>query len=152
MKYHNNEYTIVTEPPLGYEIWNIKDAPNGCLPFCRLKMMQPFGGARKIEPDTLKAMKCDGAQVILDAIGFGPQTSDAMQKYIAKKREERKRKVDLRTYEKSYPFYEENWSLRSWSNATAKVVSTIRTAMGLTVFDMVRSFCDSAISRLPLSA
>lgn len=41
MKYHNNEYTIVTEPPLGYEIWNIKDAPNGCLPFCRLKMMQP---------------------------------------------------------------------------------------------------------------
>lgn len=36
------------------------------------------------EPDTLKAMKCDGAQVILDAIGFGPQTSDAMQKYIAK--------------------------------------------------------------------
>lgn len=34
MKYHNNEYTIVTEPPLGYEIWNIKDAPNGCLPFC----------------------------------------------------------------------------------------------------------------------
>lgn len=37
MKYHNNEYTIVTEPPLGYEIWNIKDAPNGCLPFCRLK-------------------------------------------------------------------------------------------------------------------
>ena len=152
MKYHNNEYTIVTEPPLGYEIWNIKDAPNGCLPFCRLKMMQPFGGAREIEPDTLKAMKCDGAQVILDAIGFGPQTSDAMQKYIAKKREERKRIVDLRTYEKSYPFYEENWSLRSWSNATAKVVSTIRTAMGLTVFDMVRSFCDSAISRLPLSA
>ena len=57
MKYHNNEYTIVTEPPLGYEIWNIKDAPNGCLPFCRLKMMQPFGGAREIEPDTLKAMK-----------------------------------------------------------------------------------------------
>ena len=136
MKYHNNEYTIVTEPPLGYEIWNIKDAPNGCLPFCRLKMMQPFGGAREIEPDTLKAMKCDGAQVILDAIGFGPQTSDAMQKYIAKNGKKEN----------------EKWILRSWSNATAKVVSTIRTAMGLTVFDMVRSFCDSAISRLPLSA
>ena len=45
MKYHNYEYTIVTEPPLGYEIWNIKDAPNGCLPFCRLKMMQPFDDA-----------------------------------------------------------------------------------------------------------
>jgi hypothetical protein len=42
--------------------------------------------------------------------------------------------------------------LRSWSNATAKVVSTILTTMGLTVFGMVRSFCASAISRLPLSA
>lgn len=99
MKYHNNEYTIVTEPPLGYEIWNIKDAPNGCLPFCRLKMMQPFGGAREIEPDTLKAMKCDGAQVILDAIGFGPQTSDAMQKYIAKNG-----KKEGKEYKVPYPF------------------------------------------------
>lgn len=42
--------------------------------------------------------------------------------------------------------------LRSWSNAIAKAVSTILTAMGLTVFDMVRSFCASAISRLPPSA
>ncbi len=43
-------------------------------------------------------------------------------------------------------------ALRSWSNAIAKAVSTILTAMGLTVFDMVRSFCASAISKLPPSA
>lgn len=40
---------------------------------------------------------------------------------------------------------------RNWSNATPKVVSTILTAMGLTVFDMVRSFCASAIPKLPPS-
>ena len=94
MKYHNNEYTIVTEPPLGYEIWNIKDAPNGCLPFCRLKMMQPFGGAREIEPDTLKAMKCDGAQVI----------SDAMQKYIAKNGKKENEKWICERMKKAIPF------------------------------------------------
>lgn len=104
MKYHSNEYTIVTEPPLGYEIWNIKDAPNGCLPFCRLKMMQPFGGAREIEPDTLKAMKCDGAQVILDAIGFGPQTSDAMQKYIANNGKKENKKWICERMKKAIPF------------------------------------------------
>ena len=100
----NYEYTIVTEPPLGYEIWNIKDAPNGCLPFCRLKMMQPFGGAREIEPDTLKAMKCYGAQVILDAIGFGPQTSDAMQKYIAKNGKKENEKWICERMKKAIPF------------------------------------------------
>jgi hypothetical protein len=42
--------------------------------------------------------------------------------------------------------------LRSWSNATAKAVSTILTAMGLTVFSMVRSFCASSIPKLPLNA
>jgi hypothetical protein len=41
---------------------------------------------------------------------------------------------------------------RSWSNATANVVSAILAAMGLTVFGMVRSFCASAIPKLPLSA
>lgn len=65
-------YEVVTEPPLGYIIWNIGDnAPEGYLPFCRLKFMQPFEGGREIESDTLKAMKCDGAREILAAIGLG---------------------------------------------------------------------------------
>lgn len=56
-------YEVVTEPPRGYIIWNIGDnAPEGYLPFCKLKFMQPFEGGREIEPDTLKAMKCDGAR------------------------------------------------------------------------------------------
>ena len=54
-------YEVVTEPPLGYIIWNIGDnAPEGYLPFCRLKFMQPFEGGREIESDTLKAMKRAG--------------------------------------------------------------------------------------------
>ena len=69
-------YEVVTEPPLGYIIWNIGDnAPEGYLPFCRLSARQPFPGGRTIETDTLRALKCDGWDIILDAIGFGPGNS-----------------------------------------------------------------------------
>ena len=57
-----------------------------------------------IEPDTLKAMKCDGAQVILDAIRFGPQTSDAMQKYIAKNGKKENEKWICDRMRKAIPF------------------------------------------------
>ena len=78
-------YEVVAEPPLGYIIWNIGDnAPEGYLPFCRLKSMQRFKGGREIESDTLKAMKCDGAREILAAIGLGAETSAEMKKFIKK--------------------------------------------------------------------
>ncbi len=55
---------------------------DGYLPFCRLKPVQPFPGGRAIETDTLRAMKCDGAQTILAAIGYGPNTPAQMEQFI----------------------------------------------------------------------
>ena len=49
-------------------------------------------------------MKCDGAQVILDAIRFGPQTSDAMQKYIAKNGKKENEKWICDRMRKAIPF------------------------------------------------
>lgn len=79
-------YEVVTEPPLGYIIWNIgkNNAPEGYLPFCRLSSRQPFPGGRNIEVDDLRALKCDGWDVILDAIGFGPGNSTEMKNFIKK--------------------------------------------------------------------
>lgn len=81
---HNgNVFEIVEEFPLGYDIWNIgKNMLDGYLPLCRLSSHQPFDGARNIETDTLKAIKCAGAQVILDAIHGGTNTLDAMERYV----------------------------------------------------------------------
>ena len=71
--------------PHGYLIWNIgENMPDGYLPLCRLAARQPFPGGRSIEPDTLKAIKCEGAQTILSAIGYGPDTKDAIVQYIDK--------------------------------------------------------------------
>lgn len=80
---HN--FDVVDEVPCGYQIWNIgKNMIDGYLPFCRLSSRQPFPGGRSIEVDTLKAMKVDGAQTILAAVGYGPRTVKEMEDHIAK--------------------------------------------------------------------
>ena len=64
-------FELVNEVPLGYTVWNIGCKSNGghmtdgYLPLCRMKRDQPFEGGRAIEPDTLKAIKIEGAQTIL---------------------------------------------------------------------------------------
>ena len=78
-------FEIVEEVPCGYRIWNIgKNMIDGYLPFCRLSSQQPFTGGMSIEADTLKAMKVDEAQTILNAIGYGEDTIKEMEAYINK--------------------------------------------------------------------
>ena len=68
----DHTFQVVDFVPFGYEIWNIgKNMPKDYLPLCRLSAYQPFPGGRNIEVDTLKAIKIKGAQLILDAIGYG---------------------------------------------------------------------------------
>lgn len=57
---------------------------DGYLPLCRLASRQSFPGARDIDTDSLKAIKTDGAQIILAAIGYGPNTPETMEGYIKK--------------------------------------------------------------------
>ena len=81
---HNGDvFEIVESAPLGYSIWNIgKNMLDGYLPFCRLSSCQPFPGATNIETDTLKAIKCEGAQFILAAVCGGTDTIEKMEHYI----------------------------------------------------------------------
>lgn len=81
----NREHTfeLVDFVPLGYEIWNIgRNMAPGYLPLCRISARQPFQGGRNIEVDTLKAIQIDEAQVILDAVGYGPATLKTMERYV----------------------------------------------------------------------
>lgn len=78
-------FELVDLVPYGYLVWNIgKNMIDGYLPLCRLSAIQPFPGGRNIDIDTLKAIKVDGAQIILAAIGWGPETPDEMEMYIKK--------------------------------------------------------------------
>lgn len=78
-------YEIVNAVPHGYTVWNIGHPVAGeYLPLCRMSKYQPFPGGRSIDVDSLKAIRCDGAQTILDAVGYGPGTLDEMGCFIEK--------------------------------------------------------------------
>ncbi len=78
-----NVFEIINYVPVGYSIWNIgRNMIDGYLPLCRLSPYQSFPGGREIEADTLKAIKCDGAQTILEAIGGGQCTVEEFEQYI----------------------------------------------------------------------
>lgn len=73
-------FEIVNHIPLGYHIWNIgKHIEDGYLPLCQM-----IGGTYTINSNTLKAIKIPEAQIILSAIGVGPETPEQMEKYIEK--------------------------------------------------------------------
>lgn len=79
-------FELVNEFPLGYSIWHIGSShmPKGYLPLCRLSAHQLFSGGRNIEPDTLKAIKIDCAEQIMDAISGCEGTLEALEAYIAR--------------------------------------------------------------------
>lgn len=71
-------FEIVEAVPPCYQIWNIgKNMIDGYLPLCRT-----FFETYEIDPDTLKAIKIDGAQIILEAVGGGQMTIESMERYI----------------------------------------------------------------------
>lgn len=101
----DNVFELVDSVLPGYIVWNIgKNMVDGYLPLCRLKPVQPFPGGREIEVDTLKAIKCDGAQVILSAIGYGPETPLQMERFIKKHEGQKKHAVAVRRMKAALPY------------------------------------------------
>lgn len=77
-------FEIVDAVPLGYSIWNISGMPEGYLPLCRLSSHQPFEGAQNIEEETLKAIKCEGANEMIRAAGCGFGTLAKAEAFLKK--------------------------------------------------------------------
>lgn len=77
-------FALVEEVPPGHMVWNIgKHMAPGYLPLCRPLLPQPFDGARRIDPDSLKAIRIDGAEHIMKAVGWaGNCTIDQMEWYV----------------------------------------------------------------------
>lgn len=100
----SHTFELVESVPRGYLIWNIgKNMADGYLPLCRLCAVQPFRGGRNIEGDTLKAIKCEGAQVILKAAGYGPGTLDGMERYIERNKNNPRRQYEVKKMKAALP-------------------------------------------------
>lgn len=101
----SHTFELVDRVPLGYKIWNIgANMADGYLPLCRLCAIQPFPGGRSIEADTLKAIKCEGAQEILKAAGWGPETVEEMEKYIEKNKDNPHRRYEVQLMKNALPY------------------------------------------------
>jgi len=101
----NNRFQIVDEIPLGYDIWNIGEhMPEGWLPLCRLCEYQPFIGAMNIEPDTLKAIKCEGAQEIMKASIVGLDTLEKVEEFIEKYEGHTYKEYELKRAKAALPY------------------------------------------------
>ena len=83
-------FELVDEVPPGHMVWNIgRHMAPGYLPLCRLLFLQPFEGARRIDPDSLKAIRIDGAEHILKATGWaGDCTVSQMEQYVKDHRDD----------------------------------------------------------------
>ena len=66
---NNQQYKIVDKIPKGYSIWNIgsKNMIDDYLPLCEPIEKDSYS----INPNTLKAIKVNGAKEILDVVGYG---------------------------------------------------------------------------------
>ena len=68
-----------------YAIWPIgRNMVDGYLPFCRLSGKQPFEGARCIETHSLRAVKVEGAQIIMAAARSGFKTVKDFEAFVEK--------------------------------------------------------------------
>lgn len=81
---NSDVYRVEQKAPKGnYVIWNIgKNAPVGYVPFCRI-LPGPHEWSRNIDRNDLVAVPSKGAEAIMEAVGFGPDTSEAMRKFVA---------------------------------------------------------------------
>lgn len=103
--YPTDRFEIVDHVPLGYSVWNIgSHMPEGWLPLCRLAARQPFEGAMDVDVESLKAIRCEGAQTILAAVGFGPDTIDEMRTYIKKHEGDKSKEYILERMRKALPY------------------------------------------------
>lgn len=103
-------FELVDSVPHGYLIWNIgENMVDGYLPLCRLSANQPFPGGRSIEVETPKAIKYAGAQTILAAVGYGPETPEEMERYIEKHERKGTHIMEVESMKKALPLMRQIW-------------------------------------------
>jgi hypothetical protein len=96
-----NIFEVVDFIPYGYHIWNIgKNMIEGYLPLVQLG---GYNGCCVI--GVKKAIQVDGAQTILDAIGYGEETIQEMEDYISKHKNSKEeiKIMQISKYKKALP-------------------------------------------------
>ena len=106
--YNGHSFEVVNAVPCGFEVWNIgsHNMPAGFVPLCRLAAIQPFDGGRNVEIETLKAIRCEGADVIMKAASCGATTPEKAERLIHRysKNEGKSRSSTLERCKEALPY------------------------------------------------
>lgn len=102
---HN--FQIVDSIPYGFGVWNIPmDDMPGYLPLCE----EIPGTSHKVNPDTLKAIRCDNPEPVLKAAGLGARTKKGCIQQIERLRKKAAKgvftswdRLKLQAFEEAYP-------------------------------------------------
>ena len=81
--------------------------PKGYIPLCRPSDWQRYPGARDIDADALLAVETEGSDVIMEAIGFGPNNLKTMEEFVQKNRNAKPGSLkynDLQRVKKALPY------------------------------------------------
>ena len=96
-----HEFELVDYVPYGYVIWNIgRNMVDGYLPLVQLGGRD---GCQVINTSAMKAIKVDGAQIILAAVGYGVYTVDEMERYIQRYSKNKNRALSVERMKKALP-------------------------------------------------
>jgi len=96
-----HEFELVDYVPYGYVIWNIgRNMVDGYLPLVQLGGRD---GCQVINTSAMKAIKVDGAQIILTAVRSGAYTVEEMEKYIQKYSKSKSRALSVERMKKALP-------------------------------------------------
>lgn len=98
-----HKFLVVDKIPKGYIVWNIgNNMQEGYVPICMLT----DNVSSKIIPGTLKAVRSEGAAIILEAVGRGQNTLAKMEAYVKRysKSKSRAVQVNISRLRKAIPY------------------------------------------------
>ena len=78
---YGHQFEIVDHIPIGYQIWNVDTIMydnKAYIPLCQIS------DGMYANMNTLMAIQYDDSDIIMKALGYGPNTIEDMQKYVAR--------------------------------------------------------------------
>ncbi len=112
---NDNRYSfeVVEKIPYNYHIWNVnKNLIEGYIPLIQLSPHQGFEGGRSVNTETMKAIKCEDYQEIMDNLHIIKNIKNT-EKWLEKNENNIKKQWEINRIKKSLPLIKK---LKGWEN------------------------------------
>lgn len=107
------KFEVVEKIPNNYHIWNVnKNLLKGYIPLIKLSSNQGFKGGRNIETETMKAIKCEDYEKIMDNLYIIKNVNNT-EDWLKKNESNTKKQWEVNRIKKSLPLIKK---INGWEN------------------------------------